>query len=88
MDLTATAIRLIVCPRCEARPRVGCVTLAGTRATRPHAARTAAVYAAWRDGYGDGLGDVLDTAERTLAAGHALADLIRDLRLRIELRPR
>lgn len=55
MDLTATAIRLIVCPRCEAGPRAHCVTVTGLRARYPHSSRTEPLYEAWRDGYGEGL---------------------------------
>lgn len=86
MDLTDLARRLIPCPRCEALPGAGCTTVTGARARYVHAPRTRPVYDAWRIGYSEGLSDTLGTAERTLRAGHTLEDLIRDTRLRLEVR--
>lgn len=86
-DLTALAIELAVCPRCEARPRQACVTLSGVRATRPHSPRTAAVELGWRAGYDDGLRDSLGTVER-LAASNRSAGVdgaARVLRNRLDL---
>jgi hypothetical protein len=88
MDLTALAIRLIVCPRCEAALRAPCTTISGRRATHPHSSRTEPVYAAWRIGYGEALEESAQTVER-LAASNVDATAqgaAHVLRLRLEPR--
>lgn len=74
-DLNALAIELIVCPRCEARPRTACVTLSGVRATRSHSARALPVEEGWRVGYTEGLRDALERTRRAITRGENIDTL-------------
>lgn len=69
MDLTALAIRLIVCPRCLRGPGYRCISATGLRARYCHTGRTAPIYDAWRIGYSDGLVDALGRVRRHIERG-------------------
>lgn len=62
--LRVQAVRLVVCPRCQAGLRQPCRTASGARAHYPHAGRYEPLLVGWREGYGEGLQTMLEAAER------------------------
>jgi len=76
MDLAATAIRLLVCPKCVAPAGYRCVTRTGNRATYPHSARTEPLYEAWRDGYSEALDGQVNYVRRLVERGKSAAEVL------------
>lgn len=76
MSLSDLALRLLACSRCNAQPGHRCTTRSGRRATYSHAARTEALYEAWRDGYGEGLSHAASYARSLVERGKTAAEVL------------
>lgn len=63
LNTNAEAVRLVICPRCGARPPSPCVTATGNPASRPHGARTVPLEQGWHGGFGK----ARDAARRLIA---------------------
>lgn len=77
MKTPEIAIKLAMCPRCEARPGARCTTVDG-RTTHTHTARTKAIDEGWRDGFTDGTRDALSLIRRYTERAADTANPTRD----------